>query len=90
MKRGIWWVVVAIVVWLGLAEGLPVLWDAGGRDAWAWLSDRGMGNLRKRWPWLVGYAVLLCAIYAVQAIFHKLDLIVRRQDWIMRQMGFDD
>ena len=36
MKRWWWWPTV-IAVWIGLAEGIPVLWDAGGREAWAWV-----------------------------------------------------
>ena len=36
MKRWWWWPTV-IAVWIGLAEGIPVLWDAGGREAWTWV-----------------------------------------------------
>ena len=39
LPRWAWWV-IAIAVWIGLAEGLPMLWESGGREAWQWLGER--------------------------------------------------
>ena len=65
-------VVVAnvIAVWIGLAEGIPMLWDAGGREAWAWTRAQAASlawigvyldtiAAWDGWPVLIGVVILV-------------------------------
>ena len=39
LPRWAWWV-IAIAVWIALAEGSPILWESGGREAWQGRNPR--------------------------------------------------
>ena len=85
VKRWWWWPTV-IAVWIGLAEGMPALWEAGGREAWAWVQAQTdalawvgvyLSALRAwdGWTVLFGIVILATIVIALQRVWDQLCFI---------------
>ena len=86
MKR--WWLwPTVIAVWIGLAEGIPLLWNAGGREAWASVRAQADSlawigvylDVLAAWDgWFVlfGVVILVAIVNAFQKMSDQLCFII--------------